>query len=122
MWSRHRWMVPYALIAGVVVYITSDWAGFSQTSTRVALGFAAGAVAVNATTNYRVLARTSRGLMLLKGSRIRQYATEILEQLPRSTPIEPVGGTVLATDWRVGEYVYTVPKSSERAIERMAQG
>jgi hypothetical protein len=33
-----------------------------------------------------------------------------------------VGGTVLATDWRVGDEVYTVPRSSGRAIERIAQG
>jgi hypothetical protein len=122
MWSRHRWMVPYAMIAGIAVYLTSDWAGFDETSTRVALGFAAGAIAVNATTDYRVLARTSRGLTLLKGSRIRQYATGVIEHLPRSTPIEAVGGTVLATDWRVGAHVYTVPRSSERAIQRIAQG
>jgi hypothetical protein len=122
MWTRHRWMVPYALIAAGVVFLTSDWAGFSEISTRVALGFAAGAVAVNATTDYRVLALTDRGLVMFKSSRIRQYATGVLARLPRSTPIEVVGGTVFATDWRVGEATYTVPKSSERAIERIAQG
>jgi hypothetical protein len=77
---------------------------------------------VNATTDYRVLALTDRGLVMFKSSRIRQYATGVLARLPRSTPIEVVGGTVLATDWRVGEATYTVPKSSERAIERIAQG
>lgn len=121
MWIRHRWMVPYAIIAALAVFLTSEWAGFDETSTRVALGFAAGAIAVNATTDYRILARTSKGLMLLRASRIRQYAVEMLERLPASTPIEPVGGTVLATDWRVGEAVYTVPKSSESAIHRIAQ-
>lgn len=121
MWSRHRWMIPYAVFAALAVFLTSEWAGFTETPTRVALGFAAGAIAVNATTDYRVLARTSRGLVLLKSSRIRQYATEVLERLPKSTTIEVVGGTVLATDWQVGDAVYTVPKSSEQAIQRIAQ-
>ena len=122
MWTRHRWMLPYALIAAAVVFVSSEWAGFSEVSTRVALGFAAGAVAVNATTDYRVLALTSRGLVMFRASRIRQYATGVLTRLPRTTPIEAIGGTVLATDWRVGEETYTVPKSSERAIQRIAQG
>lgn len=114
-------MIPYAAIAALGVFLTSEWAGFTEIPTRVALGFAAGAIAVNATTDYRVLAQTSRGLVLLKSSRIRQHATEILERLPRTTTIEVVGGTVLATDWRIGEAVYTVPKSSELAIQRIAQ-
>jgi hypothetical protein len=46
----------------------------------------------------------------------------VLSRLPRATKIEPVGGTVLATDWRVGDVIFTVPKSSERAIELIAQG
>lgn len=121
MWSRHRWMIPYAVLAALAVFVTSEWAGFTEIPTRVALGFAAGAIAVNATTDYRVLAHTSRGLVLLKSSRIRQYAKEILERIPESTTIEAVGGTVLATDWQVGDAVYTVPKSSEQAIQRIAQ-
>jgi hypothetical protein len=122
MWSRHRWMIPYALVAGSAVFFAAGWVGFDGVATRTAVGFAAGAVAVNATTDYRVLALTSRGLLLLKASRIRQYATAVLEPLPDSTTVVAVGGTVLATDWRVGDEVYTVPRSSGRAIERIAQG
>lgn len=122
MWSRHRWMLPYALIAAVVVFLTSEWAGFTELSTRIALGFAAGAIAVNATTDYRVVARTTKGLVFLRGSRVRQHAVAVIRRLPDDTRIEPVGGTVLATDWAVGETVFTVPKSHERALERIAQG
>lgn len=120
MWTRHRWMVPYAVLAAAVVYMASQWAGFTETPTRVALAFAAGAIAVNATTDYRVLARTSTGLVMFRASRIRQFAVEVLERMPPSTPIEAVGGTVFATDWRVGDVVFTVPKSSESAIHRIA--
>ena len=120
MWTRHRWMVPYAVIAAGAVYLASQLAGFTETPTRVALAFAAGAIAVNATTDYRIVARTSRGLVMLRASRIRQYAVGVLERLPASTPIQAVGGTVFATDWQVGEAVFTVPKSSEGAIQRIA--
>ena len=120
MWTRHRWMIPYAVVAALAVYAASEWAGFTETPTRVALAFAAGAIAVNATTDYRVIARTSRGLLMLKASRIRQYAVALIERLPPSTRIEPVGGTVFATDWQVGDAVFTVPKSSESAIHRIA--
>ena len=122
MWSRHRWMIPYAAIAALAVFWTSEWAGFTEMSTRIALGFAAGAIAVNATTDYRVVAKTAKGLVLLRGSRIRQYAVSVIRRLPPNTRIEPVGGTVLATDWAVGDSVFTVPKSHERALERIAQG
>lgn len=121
MWSRHRWMVPYAFVAGAAVYAASTWAGFTETSTRVVLAFAAGAIAVNATTDYRVLALTSHGLVLLRGSRIRQTAVSRLDRLSSTIEIRAVGGTVLATDWQVGDDVYTVPKSSEQAIERISR-
>ena len=122
MWSRHRWMIPYAAVAALAVFLTSEWAGFTELSTRTALAFAAGAVAVNATTDYRVVAKTAKGLVLLRGSRVRQHAVAVITRLPRSTKIEPIGGTVLATDWAVGESVFTVPKGHERALERIAQG
>ena len=122
MWSRHRWMIPYAIVAAAAVFFTSEWAGFTEVSTRIALAFAAGAIAVNATTDYRVVAKTARGLVLLRGSRVRQHAVAVISRLPNNTKIEPVGGTVLASDWAVGESVFTVPKSHERALERIAQG
>ena len=122
MWSRHRWMIPYAIVAAAAVFLTSEWAGFTEVSTRIALAFAAGAIAVNATTDYRVVARTTKGLVLLRGSRVRQHAVAVISRLPKNTKIEPVGGTVLASDWAVGESVFTVPKSHERALERIAQG
>lgn len=120
MWSRHRWMVPYAAIAGGAVYLGADWAGFTEVATRLALGVAAAAVAVNATTNYRVLALTSEGLMLFRASRIRQYAVELLQRLPGDAAVRSAGGTMLAADWEVAGAVYTVPRGSEQAIQRIA--
>ena len=115
-------MVPYAGAAGTAVFLLAGGFGFGDLATRVAVGVAASAVAVNATSEYRILARTTEGLVLCRASRIRQYAVGISERLPQSTSLEPVGGTVLATDWQVGEIgTFTVPKSSERAIGAIAE-
>lgn len=123
MWRRHRWMVPYAGMAGVLVFLLAGGFGFGDIATRVAVGIAASAVAVNATSEYRILAATTEGLVLCRASRIRQYAVDISHRLPPSTTLAPVGGTVLATDWQVGDVgTFTVPKSSERAIGAIAHG
>lgn len=121
MWRRHRLMPPYAVAAFAAMLVVAAIAGWDEWTTRFAIGAAGAALAVTATTDYRIVADTSQGLVLLRASRIRQYAVEVLEMLPSGTDIEPVGGTLLATDWQVGTSVYTVPKSSEQAISRIAE-
>ena len=120
MWARHRWMVPYTAASFVGMMIVAVAVGWSDWSARIGLGAAAAAVAVMATTEYRVLAQTETGLSLLKASRIRQYATQLLEKLPGDVSIEPSGGSVLAADWTVGDRRFTVPRSSEQAMRRIA--
>lgn len=123
MWRRHRWMMPYAAVAGIAVYLLASSFGIDDTGTRVALGLAAGAVAVNASSDYKVLARTSVGLVLCRASRIRQYAVAVDERLTDPIEVEAVGGTLLATDWRIGDVgVFTVPKSSEQAVQAIGTG
>lgn len=58
--------------------------------------------------------------MLLRASRVRQVAFEMIERLPASTPVELVGNNLVLTDWMVGERRYTVPKSSQSAMARIA--
>ncbi|MFQ5556379.1 MAG: hypothetical protein ACE5GB_02565, partial [Acidimicrobiales bacterium] len=70
--------------------------------------------------NHANVALTSRGVVICRSSRIRQYARKIVGRLAADDAVEPVGGTVLATDWRVGHETLTVPRSSERAIEQIA--
>lgn len=120
MWRRHRLLLPFGVAAFLGMTLVAAWAGAEDWPTRIVIGLAGFAVAVAATTDYRVVAQTSDGILLLRASRIRQVAKEILERLPFSTVIEPVGGTVLAADWRVAGQVYTVPRSSETAMERIA--
>ena len=120
MWKRHRLMFPFGIVSFVGMVVVAEWAGWDEWATRIVIGLAAVAVAVAASTDYRVLAQTSDALFLLQASRIRQAATRLLEKLPPDATIRPVGGTILAADWEVAGSVYTVPRSSEQAISRIA--
>ncbi|MDH5373652.1 MAG: hypothetical protein OEX97_11985 [Acidimicrobiia bacterium] len=120
MWKRHRLMFPFSIVTFIGMVVVAEWAGWDEWATRIVIGLAAVAVAVAASTDYKVVALTSDGLFLLQASRIRQVATRMLEELPRDLMLEPVGGTILATDWKVAGSVYTVPKSSEQAMSRIA--
>ena len=120
MWRRHRLMFPFGIVSFLGMVVVAEWAGWDEWATRIIIGLAAVAVAVAASTDYKVVAQTTDGLFLLQASRIRQVATRMLEKLPSDVAIEPVGGTVLAADWEVGGSVYTVPRSSEQAISRIA--
>lgn len=122
VWSRHRWIVPFATVIFVVIAIAAPVAGIDNWPTRIVLGMAGVGVAFMATTNYRVVAETRSGIVVLKASRIRQVAVALEENLKRDTLLQPVGGTILATDWQVGRHIFTVPRSSEQAMERMAEG
>lgn len=120
MWHRHRWTLPFALSAGAGLCLVAFVSGFDSAGSLVAVGLAASAVAAMATTEYRVLAATTSGLVLLRASRIRQVAVEVLERLPASTDVRLVGNNLVLTDWMVGDRRYTVPKSSESAMNRIA--
>lgn len=120
MWSRHRLVVPYGAVVFVAAVLFAPIAGIDDWPTRMVIGFAIVAVAVIATSDYRVLASTDAGLTLLTASRIRQVATGLKERLASGTELAPVGGTVIAAEWQVGDRVYTVPRSSEQAMRRMA--
>jgi hypothetical protein len=119
MWQRHHWMVPFALAAALAVGLGAAVVGFTGPSA-VAVGVAAAAVAATATTEYRVLVRTDAGLRLLRASRIRQVATGLVEQLPDDAVVELVANQFVVTEWLVDGRRYTVGKSSEAAMTRIA--
>ncbi|MEM9033671.1 MAG: hypothetical protein AAGA99_01320 [Actinomycetota bacterium] len=121
MWQRHRYMFPFGAFAALIVGSGAGLVGFSLSSS-VGLAAAAAAVAATATTEYRVLAWTTDRLHLLRGSRFRRAAVEYLEALPDRTPVELVGNQFVITEWRVGDHRFTVPKSSESAMTRIATG
>lgn len=122
VWNRHRWVIPYATAVFTGLVWLAPVAGIGDWPTRIVIGLAGLGVAVNSSSNYRVVAETDQGMVVLRASRIRQVAIGPPEKLAADAELEPVGGTLLATDWRVGEDVYTVARSSEHAMERMAGG
>lgn len=122
MWSRHRWTVPYALVVLAGAALFTPLVGVDDWPTRIVIGLGAAAIAVTATTEYRVLAETATGLVVLRASRIRQVATEVLDRLDPDADFEQVGGTIIAADWEIGGRRYTVPRSSDEAMGRMAAG
>ncbi len=120
MWNRHRLMLPFALGAAVLLAILGVAVGFDSAGSLIALGLAAAGVAAMATTEYRVLALTSRGLVVLRGSRVRQAAVERLDRLPKTSAVKLVGSQFLMTEWQVGDRTFFVPKSSESAMTRIS--
>lgn len=121
MWKRHRHVVPFGGATFVSMVLLAGWLGWEDWATRIVIGLAATAVAVAASTDYKVLASTSSGLYLLDASRVRQTAKAMGKRLSPGTEIKQAGGTMLAVDWEVDGSLYTVPKSSERAMNRIAE-
>lgn len=120
VWVRHPSGLLYAAGAFIALVLVGMAVGFDEWPSRIGLGIAGGAVAMSATTEYRVLAHTDEGLVLLAGGRVRQVARRIIRVLPPDSRVEIVRDTMLTTDWTIGDTEYTVPKSSQRSIERIA--
>ena len=121
MWSRHRFMLPYAAVAFAAMVAFAIAVGVEQWGGRVGLGLAAAAVAAMAATEYRVLVLTTEGLVLFRSGKTRQKATELLERLPKSANVRPVGSNLVITDWSVGEKVYSVMKRHQNAMVAISQ-
>lgn len=120
VWNRHHWVTPFSLIVLAGIIFLAPVAGIDSWPTRIVLGLAGVGVAVMATTTYHVLALTDRGMVLLDASRIRQIATAHDRDLDPTVSLELLSGTVINSDWKVGDRTYTVPLSSQKAMERMA--
>lgn len=120
MWARHKWMVPYGALWFLTVVALAPIGGIDDWSTRVAIGFAVAGVAVTATTEYRVLALVDDRMVMFTASKIRQVARRKIEEIGWRSTMAPVGGTVLAADWQIGDQQYTVSRSSEQAMSRIA--
>ena len=119
MWHRHRLMLPYAIAAGVLCGIGGVLVGFGVASA-AAIGVAAAAIAASAVTEYRVLAITELGLVLMKGGRIRQVATGLIERLPDTTTVEREASNMIISEWRVGESRYSVLRRFESTMAAIA--
>ena len=121
MWTRHPLGIAYAVGAALAMFALATVLGVGQSSGRVGLGLAAGAIAAMASTEYRVLALTTSGLILFRSSKTRQKATSVIDRLAASTKIEPVSGNLVITDWSVGDQVYSVMKRHQMAMVAISQ-
>ena len=118
--TRHRWFVPYAAASGVILFMVATLSGIDSMLNRGVLAACGIAVAGLATTNHSVLAETTQGLVLCRSSRIRQYATSIVNRLPSDTPLAMVGSTVITSDWKVDGVIYTTTKRWEATLRRLS--
>lgn len=120
LFTRHRWFWPYSVLAGIVIYVVASASGVDGGFNRALLGVCGLAIAGLATTDHWVLAETTGGLVLLRSSRIRQYARSVVSRLPSDASIDPVGSTVVTSDWRIEGVLYTLTKRWEPAMRRLA--
>lgn len=120
MSKRHHLMLPFVLAAFVGLVIVAFVVGVEQWSGRIALGLAGAAVAATATTDYRILASTSTGLVMLQSSRIRQVARKLVGRPASDIEIKAVGQNVVMTDWLVDGDRYTVMKRFQQAMTAIA--
>lgn len=121
MWQRHRWMTLYTVCSLLGLTLLAAVVGFETWALRLAIGLSGAALAGSATSSYWVLAQTSVGLVWLKGSRIRQRAVELVRRLPSSAEITPLGGSILAHEWRIEGQTYSVMRSYDKELQSMAR-
>lgn len=119
MWHRGSLVLPFAIVAGLVVGAIALLSGFG-TPAGVAVGLAGFAVAGTAATDYRVLAVTDRGLVSMTGGRIRQVAKPPIERLPAATTIERVSNNLVISEWRIGDRRYSVLRRFESTMAAIA--
>lgn len=119
LFSRHHLFFPYAIGAGVVVFIAALLAGIPGLTNQIILAACGVAIAAMATTNHVVLAQTNLDLLLFRSSRVRQYAKKFLERIPDDTPIEMISGNVITSDWKIGTRIFTLTKRWEAAMRNL---
>ena len=120
MSRRHRWFVPYAIVAGIGVGIVAAVSGLEGPVNWILFGLIGGAIAGLSTTNYYVLAESDRGLLLCRSSRVRQYAKQLLHRMPRDTELTMVGSTVISSDWKIDGVIYSMTKRAEAVMRQLA--
>jgi hypothetical protein len=120
MFTRHYLAFPFIAAAGGALFVVAMFSGADQWATRISLGLAGAAVAAMATTEYRVLAQTTRGLVLLRSSRFRRRASGVLRRLANGTQIEVLGSNLVITEYRVDGVVYSVMRRSQQEMTAIA--
>lgn len=119
VWQRHRLMFPFGIAAFVVLAIVGVLSGLEGFILPAAVGVAGASVAVTATTSHTIVVLTDRELVLLQGSRIRAVATGPHKRLPADTIVQRTGGSMIVSDWQIGESSYSASKAHEQQLTAM---
>lgn len=120
MWRRHHLAGAFAAGAFVVLFLVALFSGVEPIGSQIAIGLAGVAVAGMATTDQRVLAATDTELIMMQSSRVRHYATSVIDRLPLDTPIKVVSDNLVISDWDVGGQRFSMMKRSQRAMTAIA--
>lgn len=118
-YARHPWTIVYALAAGCAMFVLVGVLGGYTVQSRVLLGAIAAGIAVAATTEYRIFASTTSGLLILKGSRFRLTATSVLKRVGEEIEFVPVGGNLVTVEWRIDGVIYSVPKRADSELAKV---
>lgn len=120
----HRWALPLGFLAGIVFATSGYMLGVltDQTSV-VAVSIAGAMVGALGATECRVLAATAHGnLLVLRGSRIRHVAREILDFNVGRGSVRVLSANAVNSQWRVGETSFMVTRRYQQAMTQISAG
>ena len=73
-----------------------------------------------ATTDQRILVQTDDELVMLRSSRIRQYARAVVGPVPDDASIEVVSDNLVISDWMIGDQRFSMMKRAQRSMTHIA--
>ena len=121
MWRLHRWALPLGVVAGAAVALLGLVTGnFESVAFAIAAGIAVGAVASLASAEYRVLALVNDELVMMRGSRTRNVAVEVLERRLPNNSVRLVSSTAVVSDWLILERRFSTTRRYQQEMIEMA--
>ncbi|MFK8026394.1 MAG: hypothetical protein AB8G26_20740 [Ilumatobacter sp.] len=120
MWRRSGAMYVWAAGAAALAVLVTTIFDYGSGTARLALALAAALAAAVVTTESRVLAHTDAGPYSFVAGRVRQVATRLIGPLPDDAELAVVGSNLVLTDWVVGTERFSVPRTFQAAMTRLA--
>ena len=120
MWRRHHLAIPFCAGSFMLGFVVAALVDIQPISSQVAVGLAGLAVAAMATTDQRILVQTDDELVMLRSSRIRQYARAVVGPVPDDASIEVVSDNLVISDWMIGDQRFSMMKRAQRSMTHIA--
>lgn len=120
MWRRGPKTYPFAAGAFVFSFLVASLLNVGTLGSQFAIGCAGVAVASMATTDQRILVGTTRGLVMMQSSRIRQSARSVIGRLPADATIKIVSDNLVISDWEVDGERFSMMRRSQKAMSALA--